>query len=247
LYENLAKQFCGSVFLANESSSPIAPNTACTRRWGVWRHPIPHTNNVEDVHGYPDTLDEMRITAVRCPSCNRVTVTIESGKFHSKGSGHYVFESNSEHVVWPLQYVRPIPSEVPEHIAIDYHEAAAVLNLSPKASAALSRCCLQSILREAGGANQKNLVDQIAHATKNLPGYITKNIDAIRNIGNFAAHPTKDSASGELVEVEPGKAEWNLDVLDMLFDFYYVQPSLAQKRRDELNAKLQNAGKQPMK
>jgi hypothetical protein len=208
---------------------------------------FPHTNNIEDVHGSPDGLEEMRITVVRCPSCHRVTVTLEPGKFHSRGGGNYVFEPSSEHVVWPLQYTRPIPADVPQHIAKDYDEAAAVLNISPKASAALSRRCLQAILREAGGANQKNLVDQIEHASKNLPGYIIENIDAIRNIGNFAAHPTKDSASGEIVDVESGEAEWNLDVLDMLFDFYYVQPSLAHKRREALNAKLQNAGKQPMK
>ena len=208
---------------------------------------FPHTDNIENVEVFQHSVEEMRITVVRCPSCHRLAVTIESGKFEGVGSGSHKFESDNEYVVWPIQYVRPIPSEVPEHIAIDYHESAAVLNISPKASAALSRRCLQTILREAGGANQKNLVDQIEHATKNLPGYITKNIDAIRNIGNFAAHPTKDSSSGEIVEVEPGEAEWNLDVLDMLFDFYYVQPSLAQKRRDALNTKLQNAGKQPMK
>jgi hypothetical protein len=208
---------------------------------------FPHTNNIEDVHAPQDATEEIRITAVRCPSCHRVTITIESGKFHGVGGGRFDLEPSDEHVVWPLQYVRPIPSEVPEHIAIDYHEAAAVLNISPKASAALSRRCLQAILREAGGATQKNLVDQIEHASKNLPGYITKNIDAVRNIGNFAAHPTKDTASDTIVEVEPGEAEWNLDVLDMLFDFYYVQPSLAQKRRDALNTKLQNAGKNPMK
>ena len=209
---------------------------------------FPSTNNVEDVIDFQDSAEEMRITAVRCPSCHRLTVTVELGKFPNKtGSKAHEFEASTEHIVWPLQYIRPIPTEVPNHIAVDYLEAAAVLNISPKASAALSRRCLQTILREAGGANQKNLVDQIEHASKNLPGYITKNIDAIRNIGNFAAHPTKDSASREVVEVEPGEAEWNLDVLDMLFDFYYVQPSLAQKRRDALNTKLQSAGKQPMK
>src|SRR3990172_6509736 len=90
---------------------------------------FPQTNDIEDVHAYQGATEELHITAVRCPSCHRVTVTIESGKFHSVGSGHYKFEPSDEHVVWPLQYIRPIPSDVPEHIAIDYHEAAAVLNI----------------------------------------------------------------------------------------------------------------------
>ncbi len=72
-------------------------------------------------------------------------------------------------------------------------------------------------------------------------------LDAVRNIGNFAAHPLKSQSTGEIVEVEPGEAEWNLEVLEMLFDFYYVQPAHAQKRRDELKKKLADAGKPPMK
>jgi len=125
-------------------------------------------------------------------------------------------------------------------------EAAAVLNTSPKASAALSRRCLQTVLRESGNATQHNLVDQIKAVTKDLPSYIAENIDAIRNIGNFAAHPIKDTSSGQIVDIEPGEAEWNLDVLDMLFDFYYVQPALAQQKRDSLNQKLKAAGKRLM-
>jgi hypothetical protein len=52
---------------------------------------------------------------------------------------------------------------------------------------------------------------------------------------------------GEILPVEPGEAEWSLDVLEQLFDFYYVQPALTAKKRDEMNKKLQEAGKPPMK
>jgi hypothetical protein len=57
----------------------------------------------------------------------------------------------------------------------------------------------------------------------------------------------KSTASGEVVPVEPGEAEWNLDVLEALFDFYFVQPAWVKKKRDALNLKLQQAGKPPMK
>jgi hypothetical protein len=36
-------------------------------------------------------------------------------------------------------------------------------------------------------------------------------------------------------------------VLEGLFDFYFVQPAIAQRKRDELNQKLQSAGKPPLK
>jgi hypothetical protein len=133
------------------------------------------------------------------------------------------------------------------YIADDYNEAAAVLNISPKASAALSRRCLQSVLRDAAKADQKNLYEQIKAVMPTLPSYIAENVDAIRQIGNFAAHPTKEQVSGQIVEVEPGEAEWNLDVLDLLFDFYYVQPEIARQKRAALNSKLRAAGQKSAK
>jgi hypothetical protein len=80
-----------------------------------------------------------------------------------------------------------------------------------------------------------------------LPSHLSEAIDAIRNIGNFAAHPIKSSNSGEVLPVEPGEAEWTLDVLDGLFDFYFVQPLVLEQKRAALNAKLAEARKPPLK
>jgi hypothetical protein len=41
--------------------------------------------------------------------------------------------------------------------------------------------------------------------------------------------------------VEPGEAEWTLDVLEILFDFYFVQPARLKAKRDALNKKLAEA------
>jgi len=38
-----------------------------------------------------------------------------------------------------------------------------------------------------------------------------------------------------------------LDVLESLFDFYFVAPEKLKEKRDELNKKLQEAKKPPMK
>lgn len=65
----------------------------------------------------------------------------------------------------------------------------------------------------------------------------------MRNIGNFAAHEIKSKITGAIVEVETGEAEWNLDVLESLFDFYFVEPSKAAVRKAALNKKLREAGK----
>ena len=143
----------------------------------------------------------------------------------------------------------PVPSDVPQIFADDYTEACLVLPDSPKASAALSRRCLQNLLREKAGVKHANLTDEIQEVIDSgkLPSHLVEVIDAIRNVGNFAAHPVKSQKTGEILPVEPQEAEWNLDVLEALFDFYFVQPSMVKKKRAALDNKLGEAGKQPMK
>ena len=80
-----------------------------------------------------------------------------------------------------------------------------------------------------------------------LPSHIADGLDAVRNIGNFAAHPIKSQSTGEIVPVEPGEAEWNLDVLESLFDFYFVSPARTKARKEALNKKLADAGKRLLK
>jgi hypothetical protein len=140
---------------------------------------------------------------------------------------------------------RDIPPEVTAPFSEDFKQACDVLPLSAKASAALSRRCLQAILRDKAGTKQKDLYDQIEEVSAPgiLPSHIVQDLHAVRTIGNFGAHPIKSTNTGEIVDVEPGEAEWNLDVIESLFDFYFVQPALSSKRKAELNKKLKEAGK----
>ncbi|NJL28140.1 MAG: DUF4145 domain-containing protein [Thermoanaerobaculia bacterium] len=142
----------------------------------------------------------------------------------------------------------PAPPEVPSEIAKDFNEACVVLNDSAQASGALSRRCLQHVLAERGVSTSDNLNRAIEDAlASHLPSHIAHDLDAIRNIGNFAAHPQKSVSTGAILPVEPHEAEWNLHVLEMLFDFYYVQPAKSAARRVALNKKLKEAGKPLMK
>ena len=157
---------------------------------------------------------------------------------------------NRTMMVWPKGASRtPVPVEVPSEIVEDYKELRLVLSDSPKASGALSRRCLQNLLRRAAGIKAGDLSSEIQQVLDSgrLPTPIAENIDAVRNIGNFAAHPNKSKSTGEVLPVEPGEAEWNLDVLESLFDFYFVQPARAKAKRDALNKKLVDAGKPPLK
>lgn len=152
-------------------------------------------------------------------------------------------------LVRPKASNRPVPPEVPSKFAEDYTEACLVLPDSPKASAALSRRCLQHILREKAGVKPSDLANEIQQTLDRglFPSYIAEVVDAVRNIGNFAAHPTKSKQTGEIIDVEPGEAELNLNVIEALFDFYFVSPALIAKKKAAINQKLQDAGKPPMK
>jgi hypothetical protein len=144
---------------------------------------------------------------------------------------------------------KPLSQEVPPACAKDYQEACLVLADSEKASAALSRRCLQHLLREHVGVQLSDLaneIQQVLDAGK-LPSHLAEGMDAIRNIGNFAAQPTKSQNTREIFDVEPGEAEWSLDVLEGLFDFYFVLPAIFKKKRDDLNTKLAAAGKPQLK
>ena len=141
----------------------------------------------------------------------------------------------------------PIHDSVPGEFTADYHEACLVLADSPKASAALSRRCLQHLLREKARVKRGDLSKEIDEAMPNLPSHLAEAIDAVRNVGNFAAHPNKSTSTGEVVNVEPGEAEWLLDTLEGLFDYYFAQPAILQAKRDALNAKLADTGKPELK
>ena len=186
-----------------------------------------------------------------CPSCKRLIVTLVCGLLKRGPEGNFVQTPIKTAVlVYPKGSTRPpCPPQVPTDLSEDYKESCIVLIDSPKASASLSRRCLQHLLRDYAKVRKTDLYNEIQELLDRnvLPTHLATSIDCIRNIGNFAAHPMKSTQSGEILPVEPGEAEWNLDVLEALFDYYFVQPDLIQKKKDALNVKLKDAGKPTMK
>jgi len=185
-----------------------------------------------DVDGY------FSLAHTKCPACNRLHVAYYRSERFQRGG--------------PFLYPRaisrtPVAAEVPPGFAKDYTEACNVLDISPKASAALSRRIVQNVLRERAGVKAPNLDQEIQQVLSKVPTHIAESLDAVRTVGNFAAHPIKSTSTGEVVDVEPGEAEWNLDTVEALFDFYFVQPAKTAAKRAALNQKLADAKKPPLK
>jgi len=139
--------------------------------------------------------------------------------------------------------VKPITELVPRKYAQDYEEAEAVLSISPKASAALTRRCLQHFLEtEANAKESSPLAQQIEYAVALSPPIFPKRLgerlDHIRVIGNFAAHPKKNTNTGEVIDVEPDEAAYLLDVLGEVFVHHYIEPPTDAARKARINEKL---------
>jgi hypothetical protein len=109
----------------------------------------------------------------------------------------------------------------------DFEEAAALLALSPKASAALARRCLQEILRTKGGAKPGSLFDEITEVTGNgmLPHSLSKLLERLRAQWEREVDQTKNQYSVTISDVQPGEADFTLDVVDVLMKFYWVLPA----------------------
>lgn len=170
-----------------------------------------------------------------CPSCNRLILWLGQA-LHSGTEG-----SVSTRLVYPKASGRPpVPSEVPDEFSEDYVEACLVLSDSPKASAALSRRCLQHILRDKAMVKHGNLASEIQEVISGntLPPAISELLDLVRQVGNFAAHPNRGTQTGEIVPVEPHEAEWCLEVIELLFEFYFVLPEQSERRLAAIQKKF---------
>ena len=139
----------------------------------------------------------------------------------------------------------PVSDTVPQEFREDYEEAALILADSPKASAALSRRCLQHILREKAGVKGRTLDDEIQKVIdlNTLPSDLTESMTMLRELGNVAAHATKNENTGEIVPVDPGEADWCLDVIESLFEHYFVRPAQNERRQQALRKKLDSVKK----
>ena len=139
--------------------------------------------------------------------------------------------------------------EVPDAFKNDYLEACAVLDISAKASAALSRRVLESILddQQYSGNSLDAKIDSALKETdvqKVLPPTVRRTIHAVRNLGNFAAHPTRDKIRLEVIDVEPDEAEWCLEIIEGLLEHYYgITSPQIEDRKAKLSTKLADAGK----
>ena len=173
------------------------------------------------------------------PSCKRVSLEV---MLHKRIKDHLNNPRTGDLIkhwhLMPSSNAKAFPSYIPTPILDDYNEACLIRDLSPKASATLSRRCLQGILRDFWGVKPKRLIDEIESIKDKVDPLTWDAIDSVRKIGNIGAHMEKDI--NVIVDVEPDEAELLLNLIEMLLKDWYV---LREERKDRLN-KIVQTGQQ---
>lgn len=192
---------------------------------------------ISDVANYTKTnpSDEIKFQMFKCPSCKNVTVrTLGIGDKYP----------NIATNIYPKSSAKQFPDFIPQQIRQDYEEAYAIVELSPKASATLSRRTLQSMIRDFYKIKGKSLFDEINDIEDKIDPTEKPVLDSLRQIGNIGAHPEENINT--IVDIEPGEAEKLLKVIEYFMKSWYINRNEVQQLFEEVNStneKLQNQRK----
>ena len=127
---------------------------------------------------------------------------------------------------------RLFPDYVPEPIREDYEEAVAIRDLSPKASATLSRRALQGMIRDFWCESRATLKQEIDAIKDKVEPLTWEAIEAVRKVGNIGAHMEKDIDL--IVEVEPEEADKLIWLIETLIEDWYINRHDRKQRLKEL-------------
>ena len=165
-----------------------------------------------------------KVSNIRCPTCDHLVVSL-------------LGEQGATYPVLPQGACRAgLSTDVPQEWADDYHTACRVLPHSPEASAALSRRSLHKLLAVKTGAGHGILSDQIRQAviSSDLPPYLKQALQTLTRIAKLEPDSPKSERPEALAPAEPGEAEWLLDILQAMFDLYFVLPAKMERRQASL-------------
>jgi hypothetical protein len=171
------------------------------------------------------------IEAISCPNagCNKLFLkTSLVNKNWVQQINQYSYSVIKDWQLLPESEAKVLPSYVPNPISEDYYEACRIRDLSSKASATLSRRCLQGMIRDFWKI-KKNTLKEETEGLKDLVDSLTwEAIDSVRKVGNIGAHMEKDT--NLIIDIDAGEAQLLIELIEQLVDDWYVARNDKQER-----------------
>ena len=135
----------------------------------------------------------------------------------------------------PRSEERAQPDYIPAKARMAYNQACVTLKVSPRASAALSRSCLQIMIRDFWSltpAHQKTLESELNRITPKLTPETLASIDAVRKFGQIDSYLQEDVDL--MVNASELEARLLIALVEVLFEDWYVDRRRRQGRADTL-------------
>lgn len=196
---------------------------------------ITRSNCSEEVHFFDrenkDGFLGLETIVITCPNgeCREYTITGSLYKAVEEEENTITGDPIMQWNMKPSSFAKEYPDYVPKGIISDYKEACLIKDLSPKASATLSRRCLQGIIRDFWKVKAGRLIDEIEQIKDRLDPLTLEAIDSVRKVGNIAAHMEKDI--NLIVDVDSKEAMLLIGLIETLIQDWYSE-------REERKARL---------
>jgi len=190
---------------------------------------IEDTNYHERKADFVDIQTDNKIVVlemIECPNpdCNNYTLTVLLNSATWFGTArNKIWRPRSLIKKWdliPSSRAKVFPNYIPKPILDDYKEACLIKDLSPKASATLSRRSLQGMIRDFWKVKKSRLIDEIEAIKDKVEPLTWEAIDSVRKVGNIGAHMEKDI--NLIIEVEPNEANLLVSLIETLIKDWYI-------------------------
>lgn len=181
---------------------------------------------------------QLRWLYIVCPNakCKKYTLTVYIQPIKQTTSFEWGLIGEIEKL-WeliPPSKARCFPSSIPTPILDDYNEACLIVKQSPKASATLSRRCLQGIIRDFWGVKTGTLCQEIERIKDKIDPLTWDAIEAVRKVGNIGAHMEKDI--NIIIDVDPKEAELLIELIEILLKEWYLAREEKSKKLNGIKA-----------
>jgi hypothetical protein len=137
-----------------------------------------------------------------------------------------------EWILIPASGAKAYPDYVPVQIRRDYQEACLIVQPSPKASATMSRRCLQGMIRDFWEVSKPTLKKEIDEIQDKVDPDVWDAIESVRKVGNIGAHMEEDV--NVIIEVEPDEAALLIWLIEYLMEQWYINREARRARLAEL-------------